>query len=344
MATVGTGYWTLRDLHSGRLPNGNIDRDIVDMVGQENPALMDVPWKEAIRGREDITTIKTGMSAATLRAFYEGVKPSKTAKKQVTNAAATVSTALSFDWRLYEKSKDKVAFLSDEQRDHSDVLGQAAMRLLFYGDTKDDPRGINGFGKTYDEYAAAGDSDDRVAKFYCLNGGHSTVSVSGSALRSIYLAGWGKKSMHGFYPEGSSAGIEFGQLTKQYVKQDDGSELLMGIQEMNWDLGLNVRDYRYGGRICNIDLSRAFDTANVPDYTEILRRLLCRAKDEGVSRHLYMCRMLFEVLSVQFARKTQENAVKYADLQQGIGASLLGVPVSFNDALNIDEGAVPAAD
>ena len=338
----GSNYITFRDIQSGRLPNGNFDKDVVELMAQENPVLQDVLWKECSRGREDITTIRTGMPSATLRMFYQGVEGSKSAKKQVTNACCTVSTALTFDWRLYQQTKDKAAFLADEQRAHADVVGQGIARLLFYGDTDEDPRGINGFARTYCEFAKEGFTDDKKAQFYVLNGGHKTVETADSALRSIYLIGWGVKSAHGLYPAESQMGIQINTLTQQYVDDTNGAgKLNVGIQEMNWDAGLAIRDFRYCGRIANIDLTRAFDTSDVPDYTEKIRRLVCRVKGEGVSQRLYMCRQMFEVLSTQFGRKTQENAIRYPDLLQKLDATILGIPVSFNDALNTDEQAVP---
>lgn len=335
-------YITLRDVNSGRKPDGSMDTDIVEIMAQENPVLQDIPWRECSKGREDFTTIRTGMPKATLRMFYEGVVGSKSTKKQVANTCCTVSTALEVDMRLYKQTRDKEAFLSDEQRTHSDVVGQGVARLLWYGDTKDDPRGINGIFRTLSEYAPASSTDDKQANFYVLNGGGTAGS-----LRSISLVGWGNKSVHGLYPQGTKMGIEVGELKETYrtVKNPDDStgNLLMGIQEMNWDAGLVCRDFRYMGRIANIDLAAAFNATGVPDYTEMLRRLVCRVKAEGVNQRFYMCRMMFEVLSVQFGRKTQENAIKYPDLMQKLDGSLLGIPVSFNDALNVDEKAVPQA-
>ena len=153
--------------------------------------------------------------------------------------------------------------------------------------------------------------------------------------------------MYATYPEGSNAGINIGKLTEQYLPDEqeypDGQPRMMnwGIQEFNHDVGLTCKDYRRSGRICNIDLARAFETSGVPDYTELIRRLVFRRKEEGTNAHFYMCRQMFEVLSVQFSRKTQDNAIKYGDLQQKLDSTILGIPVSFNDVLNTDEAAVP---
>ena len=342
MATKGSRYWTIRDLKSGRTPNGLVDRDIVDLVTQENPVLQDVLWKECNKGREDIVTIRSGLPEAVLRAFYEGWVGSKSSKKQVANACCRVSTGIEFDWAIYDQDKDKAAFLTDEQKAHSSVLGDKVASLLFYGDTASDPKGINGFAKTFGQYGAVSGAnmmtDDKKAAFYCLNGGDNNAN---QARRSIFLVGWGAKSAHGIYPEGTSAGIKIGQLVKQFVKTDDGANLEMGLQEMNWHAGLNIRDFRFCGRIANINVLSDPTANDATDYTKLVRKLVTRCKSNGVTQRLYTSRFVFEQIAEQFEKKTQGNAVRYSDLEQKKDASLLGIPVALCDAMNGDETAVP---
>lgn len=343
MATRGSRYITFRDLASGRTPDGFVDREIVDLVSQENPVLQDVLWKQCNKGREDIVTIRSGLPEAVVRAYYEGWTGSKSSKRQVTNACCRVTTGIEFDWALYDQDKDKAAFLSDEQRAHSSVLGDKVAALLFYGDTKDDPKGINGFAKTFAEYGATSGAgmmtDDKRAAFYCLSAGGS----GDTGLRSIFLAGWGAKSAHGIYPEATSAGIKIGQLTKQFVDVDSGKRLEMGLQEMNWHAGLNIRDFRYCGRVANIQIQTDPCSNGAPDVAKLVRKLITRAKSTGVTQRLYMSRLVFEYVAEQFEKKTQGNAVKYADLEQKKDSSLLGIPVAFCDCMNGDEAAVSAA-
>lgn len=349
MATLGSRYITFRDILSGRTPNGFVDKDVVELVAQENPVLKDVLWKQCNKGREDIVTIRTGMPEATVRAFYEGWAGSKSSKKQVSNACCTVTTGIEFDWRLYQADKDKAAFLSDEQRAHASTLGDKAAGLLVYGSTEDDPKGINGFFRTFSNYGAISGSgmvtDDKIAAFYCLNGGKASEAgeTSGIARRSILLVGWGAKSCHGIYPEATSAGIQIAQLKDQYVSDGNGKNLHVGLQEMNWDLGLNIRDFRYCGRIANINVMSDPTADGAVDYTKLVRKLVTRAKSGGVDQRLYCSRLVFEQIAEQFEKKTQANAIKYADLEQKKEASLLGIPVSLCDCMNGDEAEVSAA-
>lgn len=343
MATKGKSYITFRDINSGTLPDGTIDREVVELCARENPALEDVVWKECGKGREDITTIRTGIPEAVFRAYYEGVQGSKSSKKQVTNSCGTISTAVRFDARLYDDSKDKAAFLLDEVEQHAESMGQGAASALFYGNVSDNPKGFNGFAKTL-SLTAGSVTDDNDAAFYTLNG-QRAANTSAAMLRSVFMVGWGKKSAHGIYPEGSSMGLQRGKLEFPYVPdEDDATKMLRtGIQEMNWNLGLNIRDFRYCGRIANIEAEAAFNAATgFPDYVELLQRLACRVKQGGVTTRLYMARITFEIFSTAFYRKTMGNAVKYADLSQKLPSSLMGINVGICDALNVNESLVAA--
>ena len=349
MDTKGSRYVTFRDIQSGRTPNGFVDKEVVDMMAQENPVLQDVLWKECSKGREDIVTIRSGMPEAVVRAFYEGWTGTKSSKRQVANSCCKCTTGIEFDWALYGADKDKTAFLSDEQRAHSSVLGDKVASLLFYGDLAGDPKGINGFAKTFSEYGATSGSgmatDDKSASFYCLNAGKAAEADSSADTiwrNSMFLVGWGARSAHGIYPEATSAGIKIEQLVSQFV-DFDGKRLKMGLQEMNWDAGLNIRDFRYCGRVANINLKSDPMDANTPDVSILLRRLVSRVRTTGATQRLYMSKLAFEHVALQFERKTQGNAVKYADLQQKKDGSLLGVPVSVCDCMNVNEREVKAA-
>lgn len=350
MSTLGSRYITFRDLSSGRTPDGLVDKAVVDMMAQENSVLQDVLWKECNKGREDYVTIRSGMPEAVLRQFYEGWTGTKASKRQVTNSCCRVTTGIEFDWALYQGDKDKAAFLADEQRAHASVLGDKVAALLFYGDASTDPKGINGFAKTFSVAGAVTGqnmvTNDALAAFYCFNAGKAAEAGSSAATiarRSIFLVGWGARAAHGIYPEGSSAGIDIGQLTQQYQTDGAGGNLLMGLQEMNWWAGLNIRDFRSSGRIANINIMNDPMDAGTPDVGLLVRRLVSRVKTTGVTQRFYCSRLVFEHVAMQLERKTQGNAVKYADLEQKKDAALFGIPVAFCDCLNGDEAEVSVA-
>lgn len=339
----GTQFITFRDIESGKLPDGTYDKEIVDLVSQNNVAMGHIPWKRCLRGREDVTTIRMGLPTAVTRAYYEGVKGSKGAKKSVTNSCATVSTAIEFDARLYDDTPDKAGFLLDEVQTHVGSLEEKATTLLFYGKLSEDPKGINGFFRTFGE-ADNGNTDRNEAAHYVINASRAS-NGSQSKLRSIFLAGWGGGAAHGIYPEGATMGLRKGKLEFTYVPdpEDATKRLRVGIQELNWDIGLNIRDFRYCGRLANIEADAALNVASMPDYVELLMRLSARVQaDRSVRQVMYMDKDTWEIITTCFFRKTMGNAIRYADLAQKLDGAIMGIPVGICDALATNETFVAA--
>lgn len=112
-------------------------------------------------------------------------------------------------------------------------------------------------------------------------------------------------------------------------------------QTLSWDLGLSVKDYRYGGRLANLELDCMYAASGQPDYVELIRRLITRVKNSGMVRQcLYMEPQVWEAFQTLFYRKTQGNAVTYGDVLQHQAPTLMGIPVRLPDALETNETLV----
>jgi len=340
MATKGNKMITLRDVKSGILPDGSFDRAIVEMMHDECPALRDIPFMECNDGSQHITTIRTGLPAAVWTEFYKGVPASKSSKKQVINATGKLGAKVIFDYALFEKEQAAGTgnqFVADEISANGEALGQAASTALFYGDVKDDPRGINGFFKSYAAYGTIATSD-RLIGHYVINGKGTDASTA--ALRSIQLVGWGSRSMFGIVPKGMSAGLKKGAVETQQLPDDDSNLYKAGIIDLSYHLGLVIKDFRYGCRIANIQLDK-WDATGAPDYFDLLTSAKVRAKTGGdVKRCWYMSKTTWEVIARSLGKTTRANAFTYGDVNASVPDTLLGIPVAVDDSLEVNETAV----
>lgn len=345
MATRGAYFITYRDLMSGRKGDKSFDQEIVELLAEENPILDDIPIVEANDGTSNKTTIRTGLPTASWTQFYEGVQASKGSKQQIRNTAGHLQSKLEIDAELYDLAPDKGAVIMDEVAAHSEAMMNEMADCLFYGRIATEPKKFNGMINFYGEYGADGSTDDTVASHYVWNA-KSASQTSTAALRSIFLLGWGQKAMRCFFPKGSaSGGLKKGEFKKVDVTNaDDTSKTYEAYRQyLHWYLGLDVRDYRYGTRICNIQADEMFDTSGVPDYIEILRRAVARVRSNGVRQVFYMEKLVWEAVQVWLARKTMGNAVTFGDVQARVPPTLFGIPVRTCDALNSNETAVEAA-
>lgn len=343
MATRGSYALTYRDLMSGLKGDKTFDHEIVDLVVQDNPILDDVVITEANDGTSNKTTIRTGLPTAAWTQFYEGVQASKGSKQQIRNTAGMLESKVEIDARLYDQAPDKNALLLDEVSAHTEAMGQEFADCVFYGNIGTQPKQFNGFNNFFGTLGGAGSTDDTVAAHYVFSA-KSTTQLSAAAFRSIWLIGWGNKSIRCFYPRGSQGGIKKGEFKKvDITNADDATKTYEGYRQyLSWQVGLDVRDYRYGGRLANIQADHMFDTSNMPEYIELLRRLVTRVRREGVRQAWHMDRLVWEAVGVWLSRKTMSNAIGFKDLQERPTETLFGIPVRICDALNTNETEVTA--
>lgn len=340
MGVIGANFITMRDLASGLKVDGKLDHEIVELLAQSNPILDDIPFVEANAGPNNKTTIRTGLPSATWRKAYQGIQASKGSKQQVINTSGQVSTKLEVDKLLYDADPNKTAFLSDEITAHMQALGNDAAEVLFYGSIKADAAKINGFGTFYGTLGSTG-TDPKVASHYVFNGAKAS-EPSGSARRSIWLMNWGNQTMRGFYPQGTSGGIKRSEFkTVDVVDEDNGGTFEALRQYFYWDFGLDVRDFRFGGRIANVELDKMLEATGQPAYLELMDQLETRVMTASNTRRTwYMSKQVFERLRVLFGRATRSNAIEYKQVDQRKTHTLFDCPVRMCDALDTNEAVV----
>ena len=339
---IGNQFLNYRDLMSGLKGDKSFDSDIVELMVQQTPMLDDMVISEANDGTTNRTTVRTGLPDATWRRFYKGVQASKGAKQQIRNTAGWVGSKLEIDAELYDNAptKDaKSALLFDEVSQHCEVLSNEMQAQLIYGSLADNPDAFNGLMNTYSEVGSSG-MDDRVASNYVFSGAKAS-SPSTSALRSILLVGWAQKSIRTFYPQGTKGGLRKGEFKKvDVVDASNGGTYEAYRQYFNWTLGLDVRDYRYAGRIANIESDYMLATSGQPDYVELVNQLVARVRGDGVRQVFYMHKRTWEDLRILLARKTMTNAIQKKDVMERPTQTLYDIPVRFCDAMNVNEAFV----
>ncbi|EPE5434245.1 major capsid protein, partial [Escherichia coli] len=72
-------------------PNGKVDK-IIELLGQTNPILQDMPFVEGNLPTGHRTTIRSGLPSATWRLLNYGVQPSKSTTVQVTDSVGMLET------------------------------------------------------------------------------------------------------------------------------------------------------------------------------------------------------------------------------------------------------------
>ena len=245
MATLGATYLTLVDLFKQQEGDGKVTAQIIEMLAQTNQILDDMVVMPCNNGTKHLTTSRTGLPAGTWRRLYQGVQPTKSEVRQVTDTTGMLESWSEVDSKLVSLSANPGQFRMNESAAFIEGMSNDMASTLFYGNTDTDPEQFMGLAPRFNSLSAENSSQ--------------VIDAGGSGIdnTSIWFVVWSERTCHGLYPASETAGLgreDKGKVTKT---NSDGSLLDVHREKFTWDLGLSVRDWRYVARICNIDVSLA---------------------------------------------------------------------------------------
>lgn len=337
MATLNNNYPTLGDLAKQMDGKGNVVSDIIEILNDTNPILMDMPFFECNNGTKNLTTIRSGIPSATWRRLYQGVQPSKGTNTQVEDTCGMLEAWSEVDAKLVELSKNPGQFRLNEARAFLEGMNRQMATAIFYGNTDTDPEQFMGLAPRFDSLGA--DNGGQI-----VDGGGT-----GSDNTSIWMVVWGDRTCHGIYPEGSRAGLGRDDKGKSTKEVSDGSLYDVFREKFNWDCGLSVRDWRYVVRIANVDVSNM--QAGSVDMFGLLRQGFWALKQRQVSggrAAIYCNSDVCEALDAQAtptvstSTTTSSGNVRYS-VDEISGREIMnyrGMPIRETDALVNTEARV----
>ena len=352
MQVNGTRVLTYVDLVKGLDPKNNFDHRCVNLAVRANEMLDDMTVVEANDGTAMQTTFRTEAPKPVWIDFYGGIPSNKGSKAKLKVSCGRMGTKITIDKKMYDGALGKSqaaadALLADEVQAAQDGMRMEMGSTLIYGRISDNPKAFNGLFKHYDRYGA---DDDTNSAHYVLNAfgcGNGANKLSESKLGSIALVGWSPNTITCFHPENHKlGGIEITpKRVVDITDPDAGADATYEayLSYMYWTLGLAVRDFRFGGRICNIQRD---DMLNGNDkgaaYIELIDRLAQRVHDSGVKQAWYMDKLVWENVCTLFSRMTRANAVTFQHVEGRKERRLFGIPVRVQDAMKVNEEKVLA--
>jgi hypothetical protein len=334
MATVGNSYASLADLYKN-MQGGEVTGDIIEMLSQINPILNDMPSFECNQGTTHKTTVRTGLPAATWRALYQGVQPSKSTNKQVTDATGMLESWSEVDSELVRLAGEGAGqFRLNEAQAFIQTMGIEWASTLFYGSEENE---FTGLAPRFNEWSD--DKEDGSAYQVIDAGG------TGSDNTSIWMVVWSANTVHGLYPKGTMAGVERKDLGEDTADDGNGGKYLVMREQFKLHTGLSVRDYRYVVRIANVSLA-AVQNGSLDLYS-LMRKAYYRLYQRRVpngNTAIYCNTDIMEALDAQATNNgTSDNFVRLTpmEVQGETVMGYRGVPIREVDALLNTEAVVP---
>ncbi len=337
MATLSSTVLTLADWAKRLDPDGKTAKT-VEILSQTNEILEDMLFKEGNLPTGEQTTIRTGLPAVFYRLINQGVPKSKSTTAQITENAAMLTARSEVDQDEAELNGNVNTYRMDEAMAFVEAMSQRMATTLFYGSAAN-PEEFVGFSPRYNDLSAPNAQN-------ILDAGGT-----GSDNSSIWLVGWGQRTVMGIFPKGSKAGMSHEDLGLDDAFDSNNDRFRAYMDLWKWRNGLVVKDWRYAVRVANIDISDLVGltgTQALTASTSIIK-LMSRSIDRmpsltGINPSFYVNRTVASHLRIIGLEKSNSAVTVEPALNQ-FGENIfttrfLGIPVRLVDALTEAEAQV----
>lgn len=246
----------------------------VDMIGellnQINEPTQDLVYLEGNMPTGHQITQRTGLPTTYTRQLNQPVSVSRGQTAQVTEGMSQFQAWAEYDEDLLKLWSEKQVFLYHQSLAFMESMVQAFNKSLIYGDPSTDPTQFLGLAPRYSTVNTA----NAASAQNVIDGGGT-----GSVNTSLWLVTWAPYAFHCFFPKGSTAGIEH-KVKEDAVVQGTtgigGTRMWAHQESWSWKVGAALWDWRWCGRLCNIDTTNLKNQAGATDLTEGMIDLMYR--------------------------------------------------------------------
>jgi hypothetical protein len=337
MAVLQANALTLAD-HAKRLDPDGKTPAIVELLSQTNEILDDMRFAQGNLPTGTRTTVRTGLPSVFWRLLNQGVQPSKSLTAQIDEQCGMLEAWSEVDVEVCKLNGNEKSFRLSEAQAFLEAMNQEFSSTLFYGNQGVDPEEFNGFSVRYSTGVAANAANTQNV----INAGGG-----GSDNSSIWLIVWGDQTCHGLFPKGSTAGLthkDLGEVTVQDSNGIAGNRLRAYQDYFTWKVGLNLKDWRYVVRICNIDISELVGkTGSAADLSDLMIKAIHRIPNLNMGKAcFYANRSVIQMLDIQRRDEMLGGpALTYKEIDGKYIPHFRGIPIKKCDALTETEAAVP---
>lgn len=336
MATIGT-LKTLADWGKEVDPDGSVSA-VAELLSQTNSIIDTMLFKEGNLPTGEQVSIRTGLPTTYWRQVNAGVPVSKATSAQVTEQCAMATARSQIDAALVKLNGNTAQYRLSESKAFIESLGQEVASTLFYGSAAN-PEEFVGLANRYTA------TTDGNGENILLAGG------AGSDNTSVWLLGLGDNEIYGIFPKGSKAGIQHEDLGLGDAFDGSNNRFRAYMDYYEWKVGLVVKDWRYGVRIANVDvsdlagLSGSQETTDATFLPKLMSRAIDRIPNLAATKPCFcMNRTAASLLRVAALEKSTSAISIEPGLNQ-FGQTIhqlkfLGIPVLINDAITNAESLV----
>ena len=323
--TLAITHPTMYDLASTFGPDGNLAKNVVEILNQPNEILDYMVTMEANGTTGHKAVIRSGIPEPAFRKLYGRVPSAKSTFVQITDNCGMMEAYPEVDVALANLSRNPAQFRLMQERGHIEGFNQKLNRYIFYGT---EPEGFTGLAPRFNDQSAENG----------VNIITSAATPDGTDNSSIWLIVSAQDTCCLIYPAGSKAGIQHtdkGQVTSETA---DG-KMEVYRSHIKLDVGLHVADWRYvvRGQVDTEDLTK--NAATGPDLVDIMSQMIERVPDINKGRVFFATtRTVRGFIRRQIMNKTVNSTLSIEQMTRPNGALIHrpmfdGIPILRCDQL-----------
>ena len=242
---------TLVDLARRTDPDGDA-AEIAELLSMANEIYDDIVWKEGNTNTGHVYTVRTSIPTGWWRFINQGVPMAKSTTAQARINCGQLEGNSTIDRKLVEMAgalADQRRFRYEEDNAFLEGMTQTIAKTFSYGNQPAHPEQFTGLSAFYNTVSTS--TAANAANVFDGGG-------VGSANASIWLIGWSPRSIYGVFPRGSKAGLNLEPLDEVMLAYDSlGNPYRAYVTWFRQEAGLCVEDWRWGSRLCNLDVTNA---------------------------------------------------------------------------------------
>jgi hypothetical protein len=331
MAILGFSYWNLIDVLKQQ--NDGIG-DVVEALTNLTPFMKDANVVTCNSGTAHRVSIRTGLPSVSWGALYQGIVQSKGNYTEVKDETGFVEGLSSVDERLLAlKPAESAKLRLVEGNGFLESIAQTVDGAIWYSDVKIAGKQFHGLSPRY----------NALANYNVISGGGT-----GSNNASIWFVTHGDAQTSIIVPENIPAGVQREDMGRQRVLDANNNPFYVKEEKFTQHVGLTVKDWRYNGRIANIDVPSVI--AGTVALNPLMRHMFYRLQgrraylmqDKPGQMHpgntvIYMNRTLMEALDAEGtnARPGFDNFIRLVpmEIQGETVQTWRGMPIRETDGL-----------
>lgn len=311
---------------------------VVEALQQRNGLLQSMVWKQGNTDTGHVVARRNSLPSVSWVRLNDGVAPSKSTVDTYTERTGVLEGLSSVDKRVAQINGNEAAFRASEDDSFLASMANTLESAFFYESTLANPERILGLSPRLGSSTAK--YGNQILK--------AQTAEQTADQASIWLIGWGERTVYGITPRGMPTGLEMEDKGEIRDKDTTTGNIKFKLETLfRWRCGLCVEDYRYLVRIANISTSTlTVDASSGADLIRAMVKAYWQIYDPRSVRLAWYCnRTIGSFLHQQALSKTY-NSTLSIDPAPMIGSQglfgqpvvrALGAPIYISDALTTTE-------